>query len=103
MSLRLVEDAPGRVDAVEAGHVDVHDDDVRSERERSSTASSPVAASPTTSVSATDSSSARRPPRKSGWSSAMRIRIGRVIGAVASDVGRGNDAVTSVPPPVPRS
>ena len=27
--LRLLEDAPRRVDAVEAGHVDVHDDDIR--------------------------------------------------------------------------
>ena len=49
-------------------------------RERAaSTASSPVAASPTTSVSAIDSSSARRPPRKSGWSSAIRIRIGGLM------------------------
>ena len=34
MSFRFVEDAAGGVDAVEAGHVDVHHDDVRSERQR---------------------------------------------------------------------
>ena len=33
-SLRFVDDAAGRVDAVEPGHVDVHDDDVRHERQR---------------------------------------------------------------------
>ena len=93
-------DAPGRLDAVAAGHADVHEHDVGAERERAtSTASRPSAASPTTARSGCASTIIVKPLRTSSWSSATTTRTGAAPVVPRAHGPSGRRARTRNPPP----
>ena len=99
-AFRLAEDAAGGVDAVEAGHVDIHHDDVRSERQRDLDG---LLACRSLSD---DLGVGDRFEESTKPCSEERVVVGdedsdrRVHHAVSAAGRRGRDATTSVPPPV---